>query len=88
MKKKRFTEEQIVRALKEYENGRPTKDICRELGVSVTSFYYWKKKYGGMESKQVKELKALREENRKLKQMYADAALDIKALKDVLSKEW
>ncbi len=88
MKKKRFTEEQIVKVLKEYEGGREIKDLCRELGVTSTTFYNWRKKYSGMDSSQLKRLKELEEENRKLKQMYADAALDNMALKDVISKKW
>lgn len=88
MKKKRFTEEQITKVLKEYEGGREIKDLCRELGITATTFYNWRKKYSGMESSQLKRLKELESENRKLKQMYADAALDIVALKDVISKKW
>jgi len=88
MKKKRFTEDQIVKVLREYEGGREIKDLCRELGVSSTTFYNWRKKYSGMDSSQLKRLKELEEENRKLKHMYADAALDIIALKDVISKKW
>lgn len=88
MKKKRFKEEQIVKILKEYEGGREIKDLCRELGISSTTFYNWRKKYSGMDASQLKRLKELEEENRKLKQMYADAALDNMALKDVLSKKW
>ena len=88
MKKRRFTEERIIKVLKEYEGGREIKDICRELGITSTTFYNWRKKYTGMDSSQLKRLKELEAENRKLKQMYADAALDIVALKDVLSKKW
>ena len=88
MKKKRFTEEQIARVLKEYEDGREIKDLCRELGITSTTFYNWRKKYSGMDSSQLKRLKELESENRKLKQMYADAALDNMALKDVISKKW
>ena len=88
MKKKRFTEEQISKVLKEYEGGREIKDLCRELGITATTFYNWRKKYSGMDSSQLKRLKELESENRKLKQMYADAALDIVALKDVISKKW
>ena len=88
MKKKRFKEEQIVKVLKEYEGGREIKDICRELNISSTTFYNWRNKYTGMESSQLKRLKELEAENKKLKQMYADAALDIRALKDVISKKW
>lgn len=88
MRKSRFTEEQIVRLLTEHENGRDIKDISREIGVSVQTLYNWKRKYSGLEVSQLKRLKELEEENRKLKQMYADACLDNKALKDVLSKKW
>lgn len=88
MKKKRFTEEQIVKLLKEYEGGREIKDLCRELSITPSTFYNWRKKYSGMDSSQLKRLKELEEENRKLKQMYADAALDNMALKDVISKKW
>lgn len=88
MKKKRFTEDQIVKVLREYEGGREIKDLCRELGITSATFYNWRKKYSGMDSSQLKRLKELEEENRKLKQMYADAALDIVALKDVISKKW
>lgn len=88
MKKVRISEERIVRVLKEYSGGREIKDICRELGVSSTTFYNWRKKYSGMESSQLKRLKELEAENRKLKQMYADVSLDVTMLKDVLSKKW
>lgn len=88
MKRKRFSEDQIVRILKEYESGRSSKDLCREHGISQATFYNWKKKYGGMDASQLKRLKELQEENRRLKQMYADAALDIRMLKDVLSKKF
>jgi len=88
MKKSRFTETQIVKALKEHESGRSTEDICRELGINKATFYNWRKKYGGMESNELKRLKELEEENRKLKAMYADLALDHKILKDVLSKKF
>lgn len=87
MKKSRFTETQIVAALKEYEAGKSVADICRELGVNKQTFYNWNKKYGGMESQDLKRLKELEEENRKLKQMYAELAMDNKVLKDVLSKK-
>lgn len=88
MKKSQFSEAQISKVLKEYEGGRKSEDICRELGIAKVTFYAWKKKYSGMDSVQLRRLKELEEENRKLKQMYADAALDIKMLKDVLSKKW
>ncbi len=87
MKKTRFTESQIIKALKENEQGRKAEDICRELGIHKGTFYNWRKKYGGMESSQLKELKELQAENRRLKQMYADISLDMEMLKDVLSKK-
>jgi putative transposase len=88
MKKSKFTETQIVNALKEYEAGKSVADICRELGINKQTFYNWNKKYSGMESQDLKRLKELEEENRKLKHMYAELALDHKVLKDVLSKKF
>ena len=88
MKKTRFTETQIVNALKEYEAGKSVSDICRELGINKQTFYNWNKKYGGMESQDLKRLKDLEEENRKLKQMYAELAMDNKVLKDVIAKKF
>lgn len=88
MKKTKFTETQIVKAIKEAESGRSVADISRELGINPQTFYNWKRKYSGMDGDQLKRLKELEEENLKLKTMYADAALDIKMLKDVLSKKW
>ena len=88
MKKSKFTESQIVKAIKENENGRSAEDISRELGISKGTFYQWRKKYAGMEVSHLKRLKELEEENRKLKQMYADVSLDNTMLKDVLSKKW
>lgn len=77
-----------MKALKEADGGRSVTEISRELGINAQTFYNWKKKYSGMNGDQLKRLKELEEENRKLKTMYADAALDIKMLKDVLSKKW
>ena len=88
MKKSRFTESQIVNAIKQHESGRKTDEICREYGIPKGTFYQWRKKYAGMDSLQLKRLKELEEENRKLKQMFADVSLDNKMLKDVLSKKW
>lgn len=88
MKKSRFTEAQIVSALKEHEAGKKSEDICREMGITRATFYNWKRQYGGMEVQQVSELKALKEENARLKQMFADLSLDHKILKDVLSKKF
>ncbi len=88
MKKLKHSEAQIIKALKEYESGRKAEDLCRELGIHKATFYVWRKKYSGMESQQLKKLKELEEENRKLKQMFADVSLDNQMLKDVLSKKW
>lgn len=88
MKKTRFTESQIITALKENEQGRNVQDIAREMGIDKSTFYYWRKKYGGMETSHLKRLKELEDENRKLKQMYADASLDNQMLKDILSKKF
>ncbi len=84
--KKRFTEEQIIKALKEYEGGKRAADIVREYNISEQTFYRWKSKYGGMDVSESKRLKQLEEENRRLKDMVADLSLDNKILKDVLSK--
>lgn len=88
MKKSKFTETQIVTALKEYEAGKAASDVCRELGINKQTFYNWKKKYSGMDSSQLAELKALKEENARLKKMYAELAMDNVVLKDVLSKKF
>ncbi len=88
MKKTRFTETQIVASLKEYEQGKSVADICRSLGVTKATFYAWNKKYSGMEGQDIKRLRELEEENRRLKQMYAELAMDNKVLKDVLSKKF
>jgi putative transposase len=87
MPKKRFTEGQIVFALKQAEGGTPVTEVCRKLGVSEASFYLWKKKYGGMGTTELRRLKQLESENRKLKQMVADLSLDKHMLQDVLSKK-
>ena len=88
MKKKRFTETQIFSMLKEFDAGKNIQEISREHGVSKATIYNWKAKYGGMEMNELKKYKELEEENRKLKQMYADLALDNKMLKDVLGKKF
>ena len=88
MKKTRFTEAQIFNILKEYDAGKNVMDVAREYGVSKATIYNWKAKYGGMELNDLKRIKELEEENRKLKHMYAELALDNKMLKDVLGKKF
>jgi len=88
MKRKRFTDEQIIGILNEQELGAKTADLCRKHGISDATFYKWKSKYGGMEVAEAKRLKALEAENTKLKKLLADAILDNAALKDLLSKKW
>lgn len=87
MRKSRFTEHQIVGALKRSESGVPVKDLCRELGVSSATFYQWRSKYGGLEASDLKKLKDLEAENAKLKRMYADLALDHRVLQDIIEKK-
>jgi len=87
MKKSRFTATQFFKVLKEVEAGRLMKEVCRENDISDATYYNWKSKYGGMEASDVRKLKALEEENRRLKQMYADLSLDHKILKNVVEKK-
>ena len=87
MKKSKFAEVQIVKILKEYDAGKQTKDLCREYGISAPTFYSWKQKYGGMDAQQLKELKALQDENARLKRMFADLSLDHRILKDIIEKK-
>jgi putative transposase len=86
MKKTRFTEAQIFSILKEYDAGKNIQDVCREHGVSKATVYNWKSKYGGMQMSELKRVKELEEENRKLKQMYADLAWTIKCSKTFWEK--
>jgi putative transposase len=86
--KARFTQEQIIGLLKQHEAGVSTAQICRDNNVSQATFYKWKAKYGGMNVDEAKRLKQLEDENARLKRIVADQALDIVALKDVLSKNW
>ncbi len=88
MKKKRYTEEQIIRALKQNESGAKVDDICRDLGISNGTFYNWRSKYGGLEVNEAKRLRELESENNKLKKLLADKLLEVEAMKDVLSKKW
>ena len=88
MKKSRYTEEQIIAVLKEVDAGAKLQDVIRRLGVSEQTYYRWKSKFGGMEVSDAKKLRSLEDENRRLKQMVADQALDIQALKAVVAKKW
>lgn len=88
MKKTKFTEEQIAFVLKQAELGIPIDEVCRKVGISGQTFYRWKSKYGGMLPSDVKRLKQLEEENRKLKQLVADLSLDKIMLQDVISKKF
>jgi putative transposase len=87
MRKSKFSEHQIIGALKRAEQDVAVKDLCRELGVSVAAFYQWRSKYGGMEASDLKCIKDLEAENQRLKQMYADLSLDHRILKDIVEKK-
>ena len=86
--KKRHSEEQIIRILKEAESGIPVADLLREHNISQGTFYRWKARFGGMDVSEARRLKALEEENTRLKRLVAEQALDIQILKDVNSKKW
>ena len=88
MARKRHTEEQIISVLKRVESGQGVAEVCRDMGISQTTFYKWKAKYSGMEVSDARKLRKLEEENRKLKQIVADLTLDREALKAVLEKNW
>ncbi len=85
--KKRFTETQIVAAIKKQEAGIAVKEICRELGISDATFYSWKAKYGGMEASDVAKLKELERENAELKKMFAEASIEIRAMRNLIEKK-
>jgi len=88
MKRKRYSVEQIVAAVKQHEAGTSASDIARKLGIAEQTFYRWRQQYGGLEPSEVRELKQLRDENAKLKKLVADLSLDKVMLQDIASKKW
>ena len=87
MKKSRFTEQQIINILKQADAGMKVQDLCRQHGISNATFYKWKSKYGGMEASDIKRLREIEAENGKLKRMFADLALENRALKELIEKK-
>jgi putative transposase len=87
MKKSKFTETQIVRAIQEHEAGRKAEDLCRDMGITTASFYKWRQRYGGMVASDVKKMKEIQDENVRLKRMFADLSLVHEALKDAVTKK-
>ena len=88
MRASRFSNEQIVQALRQAESGTAVVDICRKLAITETTFYRWKRRFAGLDVSEVRELKQLRDENRKLKQVVADLTLDKQILREALGKKW
>ena len=88
MKQKRFTETQIMQILKQAEGGVPVAELCREHGMSSASFYKWRSKYGGMDASMMSQMKAMAQENQRLKKMYAEMSLQNDLLKEALGKKW
>ena len=88
MSRKKFSESEIFKILKEAENGRSVSDLCREYSMSSAAFYKWRTKYGGMDASMISEMKSLEEENRRLKRMYADMSMQNDVLKEALGKKW
>ena len=86
--KKRYTDEQIIKAIKKHGAGAKVEDICRDLGISNGTFYNWRSKFAGMEVNEAKRLRELETENNKLKRLLADKLLEVEAMKDVLAKKW
>ena len=86
--KKRYTEEQIIDALKRVDSGLTIKELCRQIGISEPTYYHWKKKYQGMEVSDVRKLKSLEDENSRLKRLVANQALDIEMYKEITSRKW
>lgn len=87
MKKSKFTDEQIAFAIKQAESGTPVEEVCRKLGISQQTFYRWKKKFAGLGTEELRRLKSLEDENKRLKSLVADLSLDKQILQDVLSKK-
>lgn len=88
MRKSKFTPEQVAMVLRQAESGTPVSEICRKMEITENTFYRWRKKFGGMGTSEIRELRQLREENRKLKQLVADLALDKTLLQESLRKKW